>query len=138
MIRLIYVSRASRALPAELKDILASSRTNNARVGITGAMCLIEGVYVQLLEGDDWAVQHLYSRRIAKDPRHSEPKVLDVSPIQTRTFPGWGMGLLTWNAETRGIFEHFNPGQIKDAYAADPATINAMFQAWAGSDNWMT
>lgn len=137
MIRLIYVSTASRALPTELKEIVASSQSNNARVGITGAMCLIDGVYLQLLEGDDWTVQHLYNRRIAVDPRHTDPKILDLSPIETRYFPNWGMGLLTWNDETTEIFARFNALKANDLYSADSTSVNALFEAWASSKNWM-
>jgi len=52
MIRLIYVSKALQRLPLDLKEILAVSMTNNAQKGITGALCVLNGVYLQYLEGE--------------------------------------------------------------------------------------
>jgi hypothetical protein len=138
MIRLIYVSKATSRLPPELRDILEVSRRNNRPAGITGALCLINGVYLQYLEGEEAVIAPLLER-IAADPRHSGTKVLDRSPIENRAFSSWTMGLLTWDRGSEEIFREFNPRQpTLDAYEADPRTANAMFQKWAASANWMT
>ena len=40
LIQLTYASRTARSLgPADIKDILGASQRNNARAGITGALC---------------------------------------------------------------------------------------------------
>ncbi len=137
LIRLIYVSRAKSALPLELKDILAAARKNNPILGISGAMCFIDGVYLQYLEGEAAAVDGLY-QKIENDSRHTGSKVLDRQPIGAREFPKWDMALLTWNDETKAIFRRFNPDRALDAYAADPATIAELLRTWAGTSNWMT
>lgn len=137
LIRTIYVSRASSALPLELKDILATSRKNNPVLGISGAMCFIDGVYLQCLEGEAAVVDALY-KKITTDTRHTVPKVLERQVISQREFPKWAMALLTWNEETKMIFSRFNPDWALDAYAADPLTIASLLRTWAGTSNWMT
>jgi hypothetical protein len=137
LIRTIYVSRASSALPRELKDILATSRNNNPVRGISGAMCLINGVYLQCLEGEAAVVDALY-QKIISDTRHTVPKLLERQVITQREFPKWAMALLTWNEETQVIFRCFNPDQPLDAYEADPLTIGSLLRSWAGTANWMT
>ena len=134
--RIIYVSRASAPLPLELKDILAWSRKNNRVLRVTGAMGFIDGLYLQCLEGEASIVNTLY-KRIEEDSRHSEPKILESKPISERAFPGWSMGLLTWNDETKKIFEKFNPSGPLDLYAADAATVDSLVRSLAASANWM-
>ncbi len=51
MIRLIYASRAVNLGPADVKDILASSRKNNQQLAVTGALSLSNGIFLQCLEG---------------------------------------------------------------------------------------
>ena len=108
MIRIIYVSRANSLLPLDLKDILATSRKNNHALDISGAMCFIDGVYLQCLEGEADVVDALY-QRIESDTRHSAPRILARQSISNRAFLGWSMGLLTWNDETKKVFHSFNP-----------------------------
>lgn len=137
LIRTIYVSRASSPMPLELKEILAVSRKNNPLLGIGGALCFLDGVYLQLLEGEAVAVDALY-RKIETDPRHTDIKMLVHEPIAQREYPKWSMALLTWNEETKAIFKLFNPSSERDAHAADPASVVVLMRAWAGTNNWMT
>ena len=61
LIQLTYASRCSHALgPADIKDILGASQRNNARLGVTGALCLNNGIFLQQLEGDRTVVNALY------------------------------------------------------------------------------
>ena len=135
LIRITYVSRARSKLPRDLKDILAVTRPNNTRLRVTGALCFLDGAYLQLLEGDRHAVQALY-QTIRDDPRHTDAKVLTHTNIVERAFPNWSMALLTWNEETRDIFLRHNPGSDVDLYAADPATVERMFVEMGRSANW--
>ena len=46
LIQLTYASRTSKTLvPDDLKAILVASQRNNTRVGITGALCLTNGIF---------------------------------------------------------------------------------------------
>lgn len=68
LIQLTYASRCTHALgPADVKDILRASQRNNASLGVTGALCLSNGIFLQQLEGDRVAVNALYHV-----PPHSE------------------------------------------------------------------
>ena len=137
LIRLIYVSRALSPMPLEIKDILFAARKNNPALGVTGALCFLEGIYLQHLEGEAFAVNALY-QTIERDPRHSHIKILLRNQISQRTHPKWSMALLTWNEETKAIFRIFNPNSAIDAYEIDPVSVPSLLQAWASTPNWMT
>ena len=63
LIQLTYASRVGPLVgPADVKDILRSSQRNNAQVGVTGALCLSNGIFLQYLEGDREAVNRLACR----------------------------------------------------------------------------
>ena len=92
MQRLIYIS-TSRAVisSAELDGILAVSRRNNARVGVTGLLVAGGRRFLQALEGPTEAVEATF-RRIGADPRHFAVVTLRRDTVATRTFPDWTMG----------------------------------------------
>lgn len=91
--QLVYCSRA-RIAPErgaeQVADIVQVSTVRNARVGITGALALRSGAFVQLLEGSpnelDILMLHLHF-----DARHEDIIVLAREQIAQRTFPAWGM-----------------------------------------------
>lgn len=134
--RIIYVSRASAPLPLELKDILDWSRGHNRTLRVTGVMGFINGFYLQCLEGEESIVNTLL-KQIGQDSRHSDLKILVNKPVFERAFPGWSMGLLTWNDETKKIFQSFNLSGPVDLYAADVTTIDSLVRNLTASDNWM-
>ena len=137
LIRTIYVSRATSALPLDLKDILAASQRNNPVLGISGAMCFLDGVYLQYIEGEAATVDALY-KKIQKDPRHKEAKLLDHEFISQREYPKWSMALLTWTEETKAIFSLYNPDAPLDLYTVNPSNIAELLHSWANTRNWMT
>lgn len=94
LIRLTYASRARQPFgPADLRDILRRSQQNNPRLGISGALLLSNGIFLQCLEGDQPAVNTLY-HRILMDARHSEPAILSFEEIDQRLYADWAMGYL--------------------------------------------
>ncbi len=91
--RLIYRSHdriAPDARKAELGRLFTVARGNNKKQGITGALLLSGGFFVQTLEGDEAAVRSLFER-IAVDPRHDKVSLLEVQPVPARSFPRWSM-----------------------------------------------
>lgn len=93
--RVLYCSRnlipgAPEAVAAHIRGILATSRRNNARDGITGGLLFSEGCFAQVLEGPLDAVESAFER-IQCDDRHSDVTVLQSGPIAARDFPGWSM-----------------------------------------------
>jgi hypothetical protein len=95
MKNIVYVSTALKLLDNdELLNILDTARKNNAERGITGVLLYSEGVFIQLLEGDDDEVDHIFAQ-IEKDTRHKNMITLIDEDIRTRDFPDWSMGFST-------------------------------------------
>jgi hypothetical protein len=92
--RLIYTSEATRSLSNdELKAILASSRTNNESDEITGSLVFVDGVFLQILEGERDRVLAL-ADKIKGDGRHAAFKVIFSSEVDERLFGSWKMGCI--------------------------------------------
>ena len=90
---LLYQSQALATFTlAELLELLQKSRAYNNSRGLTGLLLHApNGQFLQLLEGEKAAVQYLYYRRIAADPRHEHLVVLSEGPSLTQLFPDWSM-----------------------------------------------
>ncbi len=93
--RVLYCSRNSvpgglESVAADIANILAVSRSNNARDGITGGLLFSRNCFAQVLEGTTEAVEAAFER-IQCDERHSDVTVLQAGPIAARDFPGWSM-----------------------------------------------
>lgn len=94
MEQLIYIStsRAPLRVPQDdIDSILAVSRSNNARDGLSGLLLVGGRRFLQVLEGPRQALDATYAR-IAADPRHFAVVQLSRRPIEQRSFPGWAMG----------------------------------------------
>ena len=88
---LVYVSSATELFDrAELDEILAESRRNNEAAGVTGMLLYKDGNLMQVLEGDEEAVQATYAR-ISADPRHRGLMVLLKEAVEDRQFEDWTM-----------------------------------------------
>ena len=96
--RLIYCSRNRIPGPVdghedEVRQILAASRRNNARDGITGALMFNAGCFAQILEGPRAAVEATFER-IQVDERHGDVLLLSFGPSPERGFPDWTMAFV--------------------------------------------
>lgn len=96
MYRLVYYSRNTISgedanFQQNVDQILASSRKNNVRDDITGALLFNSGCFAQVLEGPLDKVEAGFER-IQQDERHGEVSLLALDPIKTRSFPNWAMG----------------------------------------------
>ena len=88
----VYVSAAAEPWAQdELRALLAGCRANNAAAGVTGLLLYRDGVFMQVLEGEEETVRSLY-RRIARDPRHHDVANIWVAHAPQRRFPDWSMG----------------------------------------------
>ena len=127
LIQLTYASRSARTLgPADVKDILTASKRNNAVTNVTGALCLANGIFLQQLEGDRDAVNQTYLR-ILRDPRHTEPTILDFSEIASRRFGNWNMGLISSLTENRQMFLKYSTKTEFDPYSMTTASLREFF-----------
>ena len=93
--RLVYrsVSSVSSGHDRAFEEIIKISARNNQRDGLTGALVLLDGCFVQVLEGRRARVDALM-RRVMDDPRHRELVVLGDWPITARLFAGFSMARL--------------------------------------------
>ena len=101
--QLVYVSAATDLFADdELRDILATSRSNNQQRGITGMLLYSDGGFIQALEGPKAEVLDLYAT-IEQDPRHNHTIKLLDGPIDERNFPQWEMGFRQVDPSTRQL-----------------------------------
>lgn len=90
--QMLYVSGTAKAMSkADIRQILTASRRNNAELDITGMLLHGDGVFIQILEGDERKVR-LLADRIKRDPRHRNFMVLFEMQGEQRAFADWQMG----------------------------------------------
>ena len=88
----IYTSSAAPGFTlADLQDVLAVSRRNNARWHLTGVLLFEGGTFLQVVEGPAWPVERALTR-IRADDRHGGMDVLSDITTSRRYFPDWAMG----------------------------------------------
>ena len=104
LLSVVYLSRNTIQRPLaelrwEIDQILETSQRNNALVGVTGALIFNRGIFGQVLEGPDDAVEETFER-IQLDDRHSDVTVLATRRVTERAFGSWSMGYV--GAESGG------------------------------------
>ncbi len=93
--RLIYSSAATAEMGlSELETMLAQSRARNTLRDVTGVLVYVDGVFLQILEGERDAVGALMEK-ISRDPRHRDLKVFHEEEIEKRTFGSWRMAFVS-------------------------------------------
>lgn len=123
LVRLIYASRMTRTCqPKDIEAILAVSRKNNKRMGVTGALCYSPRGFLQCLEGPRESVNELY-RRIVQDTRNVGVTLISYGPIRRRRFADWTMAYMRADEVDRAILARhglrgrFDPCVIDDEQA---------------------
>lgn len=127
--RLVYYSRnrvteGPEALEQAITSILATSRVNNARVDVTGALMFNAGCFAQVLEGSRDAIETIFER-IQQDERHGDVFLLAFVPVTERAFESWSMGFVGASVSDAARY-----GSIVEESHFDPArmTGEAMFE----------
>ena len=94
MYQLVYISAFGlNVRPADIDDILAASRLNNERDGITGMLIADGQRFLQVLEGDRQLVLDAF-RRIEADDRHFGILTLSRRDLRRREFGAWEMAYI--------------------------------------------
>ncbi len=96
--RLVYYSPnrmvgSPDANAKSIQDILAASRRNNPKVGVTGVLMFNAGCFTQVLEGTRDGVEYTFER-IQQDRRHGGASVLAYAPTSERRFKRWSMAFV--------------------------------------------
>jgi hypothetical protein len=95
----VYTSAACKPFSVEeLRTLLARSREQNARLGLTGMLLYKFGDFMQVLEGSEPAVRERV-KIIQADPRHDNIVKLLEGFTNERQFPGWYMGFYNLDAD---------------------------------------
>lgn len=90
---LLYVSRAALKAGAggsEIEEILATARSRNQSLDVTGALIHTNEGFAQLLEGPSTAIKKLMES-IKRDARHTDVRILREETDVDRRFEGWHM-----------------------------------------------
>jgi hypothetical protein len=92
---LVYCSRASPGVDdAAVASIIATSRRNNPRQGITGLLVFGSGIFFQWLEGPRESVTRLMGH-LLRDARHDTiVRLSENEEPRDRVFPDWDMELV--------------------------------------------
>ncbi len=116
--RLVYVSSAVEELGDEVLDeILASSVRHNSPQQVTGMLLYSKGGFMQVLEGDEAAIDETFLR-IKSDARHHAIFVLSKEPVGGRDFSGWSMGFRRLTTTDVQMLQGFAPFFTGDFEAA--------------------
>lgn len=88
MKQIVYISSAVGTVPTGA--ILAVSRANNIRDGLTGLLYADGRRFLQALEGEEEVLEAAL-HRIRADPRHRAVVILSERVIPSREFGEWAM-----------------------------------------------
>ena len=100
MVSLVYASSAVRLFSDDdLVALLKQSQENNTRLKLSGMLLYKDGNFLQVLEGPEDAVQHLF-RAICADDRHRGVLRLLEEQIEQRRFADWAMAFRNLNNPT--------------------------------------
>lgn len=133
LVRLMYVSRAAYAVSqTDLAAILKKSKASNLKLGVTGVLCLSDGLFLQVLEGSRSTVSALYNR-IATDPRHCDVELLSFEEVSERSFAGWSMGLANLSRLNPALVLKYSETAQLNPYAVSGKMSMALFNEMVAS-----
>lgn len=126
MRQVIYISTATASGAAmQADDILAESRSNNRRDGITGLLYADGKRFLQVLEGEPPAVAETLAR-IERDPRHRAIVILSDRVVQSAEFGDWAMA---WRAPGSNASDFVD--RVSALVAGASPSVRATFNGFA-------
>lgn len=111
--RLIYTSRHDNSRVETLDTILGTSRRNNARDHVSGALVISDRHFLQVLEGERSVIAACFLR-IIQDPRHREIQVISAGDQKQRLFHEWTMHRIDAARIKQGILARYSSGGTFD------------------------
>ena len=114
--QVIYVSEKTDTSSDSLTAIYDISQKNNSKSGISGCLLIGSNSYLQLLEGQESAVENLYSK-IKVDSRHKNVKKLFEQHIEEKLFSSWSMKFAPFN-NVKWDNKEFDAGKFQNISAA--------------------
>lgn len=102
--QMVYSSRANEVMPkSKLYQILREARLANAKRDVTGVLMFADGLFLQVLEGEEATLRALMTK-IAADKRHKDIAILSEGTVPARAFPSWQMAYVTSSAREMAIW----------------------------------
>jgi len=102
--QMIYSSQATAAMSlTDLEEILVDARTGNEKRKVTGVLVYVDGVFLQILEGDERVLRGLL-QSIASDSRHTGVKVFYEAEVDSPTFTSWRMAYLSATPQQMAVW----------------------------------
>lgn len=97
--RITYISRFSKPTDQfQLQQLGEAASEKNKKLDITGVLMASGGLFYQVLEGPEQAVDQLYAS-ISEDERHTDLVMLQSeSRLTARVFPDWSMKTVNLDA----------------------------------------
>jgi hypothetical protein len=122
---LIYVSSAVEPFSnEELRALLEKARAANVRAGVTGLLLYKDGNFMQMLEGEQHAVEAIQAKIVA-DTRHKGIITLLKGQTATREFSEWSMGFRNLHtpeaSRTPGYSEFLNTSLSSAEFTDNPS-----------------
>jgi len=109
--KLIYASQAIKPVDtAALQAILEKARSRNEQDAVTGFLLYADESFLQILEGEEAVLTATFDR-IAQDPRHTDLRLLQRSPISQRRFGSWTMGFDLPDSRALGTLPGYKPSK---------------------------
>lgn len=91
MFELAYTSRASEMMTdLQLESLLNQATRFNQLNDITGLLLYNDGIFFQLLEGEESTIKELYAS-IKQDFRHYDVRKIYDQPLTQRHYADWSM-----------------------------------------------
>lgn len=106
-----------------IEDFLFQVREKNKSLTITGILLLIQGKFVQYIEGPAEEIDKVYNS-ISKDKRHTDMILLDSGNLKKRQFKDWSMA-----------YKEVGDKQIKDIIGKEELDLEDMFLGKTDSKN---
>lgn len=126
LVRCLYASRAVTPLdPASLDAIFVQSRRNNPPRGITGLLCFVDDIFIQVLEGGRDAICDLLST-IIRDDRHHSVRILSYEEIPERRFGHWNMGHVNIAKVNASLLLKYSEKPVLDPFSSPGSSTLAL------------
>ncbi|MCL4673378.1 MAG: BLUF domain-containing protein [Sphingomonadaceae bacterium] len=126
MLSLIYVSTAAPGFrEADLAPLAQAAATANAVLGVTGMLAYNGAHFMQLLEGEEAAVEATLAR-IAADPRHAGLVVIRRETRAGRECPDWSMRAFLTPLSGAGAATRF-AADLPDQFEPDTRVVFTSF-----------
>jgi len=135
MYQIVYISSAVTPFSKDqLLELLNHCRTSNQRNGLTGMLLYKDGNFMQVLEGEQEAVERRFDL-IRRDPRHKDVIVIETSQTPQRQFGEWSMGFRDLNdpalLKLPGYSQYLNKSLVVEDFSDDPSAGKELLAVFA-------